>query len=134
MHVHNPLNSVPYFTLQLRQPSKGDWFIMLNGEVIHKIKSILAFYRMLGYPDIPTNIFEKKVDFSQDDVLLTEYIQTEFREGSVNRFDQCLQYKIAKYLIENCSEFKVTYGDYFHKLTENCKSENKKGCNGFNYC
>jgi len=128
------VTEVPYFTLHLTQPAKGDWYIMLNGEVIHHIKSILAFYRILGYPDIPTNIFEKKENFSQDEVLLNEYIQTAFRDGIALGFDHCLQYKITKYLIENCEQFKETYGEYYNNLIETCKSESKDGCKGFNSC
>lgn len=134
MHVLKSMNEVPYFSLQLTQPTKSDWYILLNGEVIHHIKSMLAFYRVLGYPGMSTNIFEKKEDFSQDEVLLNEYIQNEFLEGVVGVYDHCLQYKIAKYLIENCENFKETYGDYYNNLIETCNSENNKGCKGFNNC
>lgn len=114
MCVLKPLDDVPFVTLQLTQPAKGDWYIKLNGEVIHHIKSFLAFYRALGYPEISTNIFEKKENFSQDEVLLNEYIQATFREESTQKFENSLQYKITKYLMTNCEKFNETYG-VFHK-------------------
>lgn len=118
MHVVKYYNIVPYATLQLTQPTKGVWYIKLNGEVIHQIKSILAFYRALGYPDISTNIFKMKDNYAQDEVLLNEYIQAKFLEEKTMKYSHCLKYKITEYLIKNCDIFKTTYDEISLKCVD----------------
>ena len=111
MHVMKYFNKVPYSTLQLTQVKKGDWYININGEPIHHIKSMLAFYRTMGYPEIPVNIFEKKENYEKDEIFLNEYIQAMFRcEAAVEDYN-CLKYKITEYLIKHSEAFKITYGD-----------------------
>lgn len=110
------INNIPVFTLHLTEPSKRSWCILLNGKVIHHIENFLGFNRALGYPFISSSLFWKKTDYSKELALLNKHIAKDIQKEISTGTNECLQYKISKYLLKNCSRYQIIYNEYYGSL------------------
>lgn len=108
--------SKPHLSIHLRSPNESfKWCIALNDEIIHNISNIESFSRDVGYLDVFQKIVDNKVEVAP--------IFESLKESDLQK-NNCLQSKIAAYLIDNCAKFKKEYGMYYASVIDECKSFN----------
>ena len=94
----------PNFTYTPHRISNGYvTSIEIDGQPIHKIKNIEAFYKEFGYTE----------EMRKDGVLPDEFIWDEYTKGNPSTHSACLQMHIIEYLAKNCDAFITEYGDQY---------------------
>lgn len=73
--------------------------IEMNGERIHKIENLGAFYEAFGYTP----------DTAKTGILPDEFIWDEYIKNAALAYTECLQIHIIEYLREHCGTFMKMY-------------------------
>jgi hypothetical protein len=89
---HYPNNSNKYTAL-----------IKRDGQTIHKIGNLDAFFKEFGYTP----------ELSKAEVLPDEFIWDEYTKGNPSPFASCLQMHIVEYLAKNSIAFIGEYGNQY---------------------
>jgi hypothetical protein len=108
-------SSTPYFTYVTSNPNHpNNNCILADGEVVHRIENLGAFYHALGYTD----------DMQKLGIEPEFYRWTEFSKDNPIESELCLQSKIIEYLNVHSSVFRKNYGGTYESLTGACPPEN----------
>ncbi|MGA8865096.1 MAG: hypothetical protein WBM09_01405 [Gallionella sp.] len=94
----------PIFTFTpQRTPGGYVTCIEIDGQPIHNIKNLDAFYKEFGYTE----------NIRKAGVLPDEFIWDEYTKGDHSIYSDCLQVHIIEYLTKNCAPFITEYGDQY---------------------
>jgi hypothetical protein len=94
-------HKIPHFSYNFTNPSHMHYgCIVADGEVIHKVENLNAFYQEFGFTPAM-----RKAGVLPDEFIWAEYISnTDVHDAA------CLQIRIIEYLIKNSSQFIKKYG------------------------
>jgi hypothetical protein len=125
------LNRIPNFTYN--SPKASDSYsasIEMDGQPIHKIKNLEAFYQCLGYT----------ADARKSGLLPDEFIWEKYIKGDPFNFADCLQMHIVEYLAKNSITFINEYGNqYLNWLEQHVEAVTEKNllcvtCRSKSFC
>jgi len=103
-------NKIPYFTYTPSRISKGHaaW-IEMDGQPIHEIKNLDAFYTELGYT----------AEMRMAGVVPDEFIWDEYTKDNRTSYASCLQMHLIEYLVKNSIGFLGEYGNQYKTWFDN---------------
>ncbi|MGA8865103.1 MAG: hypothetical protein WBM09_01375 [Gallionella sp.] len=109
---------MPHFTYNPPKSSNGYVAcIEMDGQPIHMIKNLDAFYKEFGYTP----------DTRKAGVLPDEFMWNEYTEGNPSPYTSCLQMHIVEYLTKNSIAFISEYSDqYQYWLDDHIKAVTEK--------
>jgi hypothetical protein len=94
-------NRIPHFTFSPPDTS-NDYaaFIEMDGQPVHRIKNLDAFYQGFGYT----------VAMSKAGVQPDEFVKSAYTNGNLSHYSICFQMHLIDYLAKNSDEFMGEYG------------------------
>ena len=94
-------SQVPYLRYRPKDPSNRHFgFVEVDGEIVHKVNDLNAFYEAFGYID----------DMRKQGVLPEEFIWEEYVKDSAENHTACYQIHLVEYLIKYSDIFRRKYG------------------------
>ncbi len=97
-------NPMPHFAYNPPKSSNGYVAsVAINGNVIHQIKNLNAFYMEFGYT----------AEMRKAGVLPDEFIWDEYTKGNLSPYASCFQMHIVEYLAKHSIAFIGEYGNQY---------------------
>lgn len=94
-------SQIPFLSYCSKDPlNRYFGHIEVDGEIIHRVEDLNAFYEAFGYID----------DMRKQGVLPEEFIWDEYVKDSVENHTACYQIHLVEYLIKHSDVFRKKYG------------------------
>lgn len=94
-------NRIPHFTFSPPNvTNEHAAFIEMDGQPIHRIRGLDAFYLGFGYTE----------EMRKTGVLPEEFLRKEYTKGNQSHYSICFQMHLIDYLAKNSDEFMDEYG------------------------